>query len=168
MKRPVSAADGAAVATSSKVSASSATSMPKAMPPPKKQHVDEDAHALVRLSFSQVKRKMDELDESPMSIKRMRGAVDLLLCRLEELLDEVTASSTTSMPPPKKQKQHVDEDAHARIRIAFSLVQRSMDELDESPETIRRIRGAVDLLLCRLENRQQRVNRTSSQCGREM
>ena len=89
MKRPVSAADGAAVATSSKVSASSATSMPKAMPPPKKQHVDEDAHARIRIAFSLVQRSMDELDESPETIRRMRGAVDLLLCRLEEVLDEV-------------------------------------------------------------------------------
>ena len=87
MKRPVSAADGAAVATSSKVSASSATSMPKAMPPPKKQHVDEDAHARIRFAASLVQQSVDELDESPITINRIRGRVHLLMLALDGALD---------------------------------------------------------------------------------
>jgi len=89
-------------------------------------------------SFSSVRAKM----------KRPASAADGAAVAASST---ATASSTTSMPPPKKQKQHVDEDAHARIRSAFSLVCHSMEELDESPSTLMRIRGRVQLLMLAID-----------------
>ena len=93
---------------------------------------------------------------------RMKG---LSKTKVKPILNNQQHSKQIQPPVGEQYKKIVDIPA---VRSHFGSIAGLYDELDESSMTIRRIRGAVDLLLCRLENRQQRVNRTSSQCGREM